>query len=65
MTRAAALPLLAFALALAASGAARAAPDNESAAGAVTAHPHTGGATSPDASVRRPAAHYVGTGTGT
>jgi hypothetical protein len=58
MTGAAALSLLAFALALAADGEAFAAPDNKTAA---MAQPHAGGATRPDTSVRRPAAHYVGT----
>jgi len=58
MTCATALSLLAFALALAAGGEAFAAPDNRTAA---TAQPHAGGATRSDTSVRRPAAHYVGT----
>src|SRR5208282_2202423 len=58
MICATALSLLAFALALAAGGKAFAAPDNKTAA---MAQPHAGGATRPDTSVRRPAAHYVGT----
>jgi hypothetical protein len=58
MTFAAALSLLAFALALAAGGEAVAAPDS---ARAASARPAAGGAASPEAGVRRPAAHYVGT----
>ncbi len=58
MTFAAALSLLAFALALAAGGEAFAAPDS---ARAASARPAAGGAASPEAGFRRPAAHYVGT----